>query len=125
MQKHFPNLDENTYWTALEFRVCREFPGMPERHRRYLWCDGFSPLKYILDSSDSRITGKTWICNGQRQEIWEFTLFLDKQYASREEIDWTILLPPPDVTRWIALDEDRKIIQIEPSAAVPDFPISN
>jgi len=118
-------MDERTFWVALEFRICREFSGMPERHRRYWWCDGFEPIEYHLDSLEPTIAGQTWICNGPKQEIWRFTLYLDKPYPSRQEVNWAELLPPNDVTCWIAIDEAAKKIQIEPTAAAPDFPVSN
>ena len=52
---------------------------------------------------------------------WEFTLMLPRNYDTREEIDWTALLPAENMTRWIALDEDRKYIEIDPAAGVPDL----
>jgi hypothetical protein len=30
-------------------------------------------------------------------------------------------MPPENVTRWLAVDEDRKLIQIDPGEAVPDL----
>jgi hypothetical protein len=116
-------MDERTYWTALEFRLCAEFNGLPERRLQYWWCDGLEPGQYLLDSSPPQITGGAWICNGPKQDIWRFILFLDKSYGSREEIDWSSILPPQGVTSWIAIDESNKVLQMEPSAAVPDFPV--
>jgi hypothetical protein len=113
-------MDEKDYWVALEFRVCREFAGMPDKYLSYHWCDGFSPGFYLLEDPPPRVTGKAWICNGPRQDEWDFTLFLPRPVSSREEIDWAALLPPENVTRWLALDFDRKLIQIEPGAVVPD-----
>jgi len=54
------------------------------------------------------------------QEEWEFTLFLNHPVNSYDEIDWDKLLPPEDVTRWLAVDRARKRMEIEPSAAVAD-----
>jgi len=117
-------MDEEIFWLALEYRLCHEFQGLPERNRRYWWCDGFIPEQYQVDSSEPKITGHVWIVDDQKpQACWQFTLFLDKPYASREEIDWSSLLPARDVTCWMAIDEAGKVIQIEPSAAVPDFPV--
>jgi hypothetical protein len=36
-------------------RVC-ELAGMPENHLRFLWCDGISPLQYLLDSPTPCVT---------------------------------------------------------------------
>jgi hypothetical protein len=113
-------VDEGHYWVSLEYRVCREFAGMPENQLRYLWCDGFIPEQYVLDDLTPRITGRVWICNGPKQDEWEFTLFLSHPARSRAEIEWTSLLPSENVTRWLALDQHGKRVQIEPSAAVAD-----
>jgi hypothetical protein len=113
-------MSESDYWLALMFRVCGEFAGMSENHLRFRWCDGFIPQEYRLDAPSPCITGRAWIVDGQEQELWEFTLFLNGPVASISEIDWRSLLPPQDVTRWIAVDVPGKRIQVEPSAAVPD-----
>jgi hypothetical protein len=47
-------------------------------------------------------------------------LFLPNPARSRDDINWESLLPPDGMTRWIAIDEPRRILQIEPGAAVPD-----
>jgi hypothetical protein len=113
-------VDEAHYWGALEFRISREFAGMPERHMQYLWCDGLLPAHFLLDDPTPRIIGQAWICNGPRQAEWEFTLFLPKSVGSRAEIDWAALLPAENVTWWLALDPEGKRLQIEPAAAVAE-----
>jgi hypothetical protein len=114
-------VDEADYWLRLEFRLCGEFAGMADRRLRYYWCDGFIPLQYLLDDPLPRITGRVWIVNGQEQEEWDFTLFLPQPVGSRQQIDWATLLPPANVTRWLALDLFRRRIEVEPGAAVPDL----
>jgi hypothetical protein len=113
-------MDEADFWGSLEYRICHEFAGMRNFDLRHLWCDGFTPERYSLDGSEPRIVGRAWICYGQRQAEWKFTLFLPVPVKSREDIDWQALLPPANMTKWLALDQDAKRIEIEPSAAVPD-----
>ena len=110
-------MNEPEYWVRLEYRVCREFAGMPQTHLRYLWCDCFIPGQYLLDDPTPRITGRAWICDGPRQDEWEFTVFLPHAVGSPDEIEWASLLPPENATRWLGLDPRAKRIQIEPSAA--------
>jgi hypothetical protein len=112
-------VDEAGYWLSLEDRVCRELAGMRERRLQYLWCDGFIPVDYLLDDPRPRITGRAWIYNSPRQPEWDFTLLLPRPFRSRDEIDWASLLPPENVTRWLALDEAGMQIEIEPAVAVP------
>jgi hypothetical protein len=113
-------LNESRYWAALEYRICREFAGMAADHLRYLWCDGLIPERYDLDGPAPCIRGRAWVCNGPRQEPWEFTLYLPAAVGSRERIDWPALLPPEGVTRWLALDRRARRIEFEPAAAAPD-----
>jgi hypothetical protein len=111
---------EADYWVSLEYRVCREFAGMAERRLRWLWCDGFIPQQYLISEETPRVVGRAWIGDGPSQHEWEFTLFLPHPAGSRDEIDWASLLPPEDVTRWLAVDLANKRIQVEPLAAVSD-----
>jgi hypothetical protein len=114
-------MDEREYWLRLEHRLSIELAGMPKRHRSAYWCDGICPELYFLADTPPYIGGHAWICTDQQQDEWKFEFFLPQKYESREQIDWAALLPPENVTRWIALDEERKLIQIEPAAAVPDL----
>jgi hypothetical protein len=114
-------LVETDYWLRLEYRICREFAGMPDRYLQHLWCDGLTPEQHLLDDSMPRITGQAWICNGPTQDKWTFTLLLPHPVSSREEIDWASLLPPENVTRWLTLDRHGNCIQIDPSAPVPEL----
>jgi hypothetical protein len=113
-------LKEDEFWTSLEFRVTRELSGMPRKHLGALWCDGIAPGIYWLSDEPHRIEGDAWI-GYEDTNVWRFTLFLPKPVRSREEIEWSSLLPPENVTRWLAIDERRRILQIEPAAAVPDL----
>lgn len=116
-------MTETDFWLSLEFRLCGEFMGMPTKQLRRYWCDGIYPTQYLLDGPAPRITGRLWLCEGQRrQEEWDFTLLLPHPVASREEINWAVLLPPDNVTRWLSLDRQRKSIEMEPAVAVPDLP---
>jgi hypothetical protein len=114
-------MDEARYWLSLEYRLCREFAGMKDLYLRYLWCDGFTPQKYLMDDPVPRITGRVWICDGLKQAEWEFTLFLPHPVRSREAIDWAEQFPAENVTQWLAVDRRKARIEIEPSAAVPDL----
>jgi hypothetical protein len=114
-------VDEQTFWSSLELRLSREFAGLPERRYQYFWCDGFIPLDYVLDGPSPRITGRCWICNGQQQAEWNFALLLPRIYASRDEIDWVSLHPAENTTRWMAFDEERRYVEMDPAAAVLDL----
>jgi hypothetical protein len=114
-------MTEADFWVSLEFRLCDEFAGLRQRHQRSFWCDGFIPMGYVLDGRSPQIIGRCWICQGQRQSQWKFALLLPRRFASRDAIDWASLLPPDGTTRWMAFDEDRHYIEIEPAVAVPDL----
>ena len=115
-------MDESAFWLELEYRVSREFKGMrgDSNDLRSFWCDGLVPRQYQIEGSDPRITGLAWIVRDYDQQEWEFTLILPHPFASREAIAWQNLLPPENLTKWIAIDAEAKRIQFEPSAALPD-----
>jgi len=111
-------MDEADYWGRLEYRISREFAAMQNWDLCHHWCDGLTPELYYLGHSEPRIAGRAWICYGQqRQEEWPFTLFLPAPVGSRDEVDWAALLPPENVTRWLAFDAASKRIQ---SLTLPD-----
>jgi hypothetical protein len=87
------NMAESDFWTHLEFRLSREFAGLPDNHLRFLSCDGFIPEEYLLDHPSPRIIGRAWIGNGASQEQWSSSLFLSRPYCSRSEIDRQTILP--------------------------------
>ncbi len=112
---------EREFWTSLEFQICREFAKLPDRRHRHLWCDGLDPRAFLLDDAAPRITGIAWICGGPAMGEWQFALLLPSPCASRQGIDWSVLLPPEGTTRWMSFDEGRRYLEIEPAVAVPDL----
>jgi hypothetical protein len=114
-------MTERDFWDSLEYRLCQEFAGLPERRHQSFWCDGFLPQEYFLDDCPPRITGKVWICDGPKQKLWQFVLILRTTVTQREEIDWAAILPEVNVTKWMSFDEDACYLEIEPAVAVPDF----
>ena len=51
-------MTKQQFWASLEYRLCREFAGLPERRHRHFWCDGFIPCEYALDGPSPRVTGR-------------------------------------------------------------------
>ncbi len=82
------DMDEAFFWTSLEFRICGEFAGMPERRYRIVtsvrWLCA-DPIHSTVRRLASR--GQRWICNGPEQAEWDFVLILPGPVPSREEID--------------------------------------
>ena len=111
---------EAEYWLDLEMRVTAEFAGIDECRRLGLWCDGFIPDAYHLQEAQARVEGTAWICAGEEQQPWRFTLLLPHGVPSLEAIDWAALLPGDDVTRWLHLDFERRHLEMEPGVAVEE-----
>ena len=107
-------MTEADYWKELEFRITRELARLEDRARRFLWCDGFIPEEYLLEDPAPRIRGRAWICNGPRQEQWEFTLLVHGATRVRDEICWSALLPPDEANAWFTLDLDEQRIELSP-----------
>ena len=114
-------MDESDFWDHLEYRVCHEIEGLRQPELRRFWSDGFIPVQYDLDVPSPRILGRVWMGVGRRdQQEWEFALLLRGLVESRETIVWSVLLPPPNVTRWLTIDPVGKRLVIEPEVAVPE-----
>ena len=112
-------LTESDFWASLEYRICAEVAGASDRQLRGYWCDGLVAGESFLQGRRPRITGCAWF-GATGQEEWTFTLFLRRRHASRDAIDWAALLPPADVTGWLAIDVAKKHLTMDPTAAVPD-----
>ncbi len=110
-------MTESEFWTKLEYRLCAELAGLEDRRHRHFWCDGLIPLNYVLEGEAPRITGRAWICNGDQQAEWEFTLLLPHSHSSQHAIAWESLVPPDDLTGWMTFNEEAKEIEIDPREA--------
>jgi hypothetical protein len=110
-------VDEDNFWSRLEYRVSAEMAGLADRQLRGLWCDGFLPDLYLLDDPSPRIEGRASVgYDGQGE--WRFSLLLPATVACREGVPWSSLLPPPDVTQWLTVDRVGKRLVLEPAVAV-------
>ena len=106
---------------SLEYRNCRKLADMQSWDLRHLWCDGFSPERYYLTGQKPYITGGAWICLGQRQSEWKFTLLLPPTGNLQDGIDLHSLLPPENMARRLTIDQEREHIKVEPGVAMPDL----
>lgn len=111
-------MSEKDFWSDLEHRLSRELAGLAIKHKGTLWCDGIAPTAILGTDSPPRIEGEAWIGTASNDlPPWRFTLFLPVPVNSRDEINWNELLPPEHQTYWVAIDAQRRILQIEPTAA--------
>ena len=96
----------------------RESHAMPPRSRGW-WCDGFIPQAVHLAGNHPQIVGRAWIMRGQDGEPWDFTLHLRRHFASRDEIEWSSLLPNEGSIGWLSVHWSRKMLEINPSVRQP------
>ncbi len=114
-------MDEESFWTALSFRVTHEMAGVDECRRRGMWCDGLIAHTFDLGASPNRICGQAWVGFGPRdQEAWTFELLLPASADSRGAIRWSGLLPAEDVTNWLSVDHEAKHLVVARGDAVDD-----
>ena len=114
-------MEEKEYWSALEYRLGDEFRGMTEGNLSEYWCDGIFGELYLVNEPRPRILGPVWLADRRNYGQWRFELLLPHRVRSKAHIDWEALMPADDVTRWLAVDKERRFIQIEPAAAVADL----
>ncbi len=105
-------MDEADFWKRLEFRICAEFAGSVDSRLRFCWCDGLVPEEYDLAGGERRIEGRAW-CGQGGQERWRFTLVLGQNAESREQIDWSALLPGAQLGSWLTPDPQKRTLRID------------
>ena len=108
-------MNEADFWVHLEFRLSAELEGMDDRTLRHWWCDGFNTLH--LDTERGCFIGTCWMVDGQKQQMWDFALYLGDEPCDRERINWAALLPDDELTGWVDLDFKRKIVTLRPANA--------
>lgn len=117
-----PRVTKQEYFDALESRVCGELAGMRDITLHIVWCDGFLAEPQIeISRRHRRVTGKVWIgFGGSHQELWDFHLLLGPMVKDPQQIDWAALLPADEVTGWLSMYFESKLMTLRPYAAYPD-----
>jgi hypothetical protein len=105
-------VDEQDFWVRLEFRICAEFAGFADVRLRRFWCDGLVAEEYDFAGPEPCIRGRAW-CGGTGQEPWRFTLVITPGVGTREEIDWSALLPSDGSTGWLSPHPEARSMTID------------
>ncbi len=110
-------MTEQQFWEKLEMRVRREFAGLKDNQLCRLTCDGFSARTFFPHEDGTRIVGQVWtLCGGE----WDFELIVRRRIEAWEDVRWDELLPADDMTGWMSVDLERKVLKIDSAAAYPD-----
>ena len=107
-------MTEGEFWTALEFRVCREIERSGGERLRFLWCDGLFPDNEQTDTT--ALVGRALISEdgGRTFENYRFRLSLDPAMRGRRG-DWDALLPSETARGWLTVDRDGRRLEIRPT----------
>jgi hypothetical protein len=111
-------MTEDEFWTALEWRICRELSGMNDNLLRHMWCDGVRGDIVQREAGPACLDGSIWI-GKDGQTAMQFTMTLPDNVASKDDIVWRTLMPPEDMTAWLSVDVNRKLVTIDLSRAEP------
>ena len=111
-------MTEDGFWTALEWRICRELSGMTDNALRHRWCDGVRGDIVRREAGPACMSGSIWIGKDGQTEM-QFTMALPDNIASKDGIVWSTLMPPEDMTAWLSVDLKRKLVAIDLSKAEP------
>lgn len=112
-------MDEDDFWVRLEYRICAELREFGDRELRNNWCDGMNAEEYDLCPPQPAIRGRAW-CGPSGQEPWRFTLLVGPETRSRDEIDWSALLPSDQLTGWLSPNLRQRSMVIDPLGGCPD-----
>jgi hypothetical protein len=111
-------MTEDEFWLALEWRICRELSGMGDAVLRPMWCDGIHGAIVQPEASPAYMSGTIYIAK-DGQTAMPFTMALPNNIASTDDIVWSALMPPEDMTAWLSVDTKRKLVTIDLSKAEP------
>jgi hypothetical protein len=111
-------MTEEEFWTALEWRICRELSGMTDDTLRHLWCDGVRGDSMRREAGPPCMSGTIWIGRDGQTEM-QLTMALPEDIASKDAIVWSELMPPEEMAAWLSIDLKRKLVAIDLSKAEP------
>jgi hypothetical protein len=111
-------MTESEFWNALEWRIDRELRGMTDTFLRDIWCDGIRGNVVRPEAGPAYMYGTIWI-GKDGQTPMQFTMALPDNVVSKDDIAWSTLVPPEDVTAWLSVDIKRKLVAIDLSKAEP------
>jgi len=112
-------MTEREFLNGLEMRICRELAGLKDKELCALWCDGLSAETFFPHELGTRIVGRAWI-GKDGQGKWEFELIVRRRIGAWEDVPWDELLPAEDVTGWMSVDLEGKILKMDPAVTYPD-----
>ena len=100
------SMTEDEFWSSLEYRICRELKGMDDKALRSMWCDGIRGHVVRPESGPAHIGGSIWIGDDGQTEM-QFTMALPEKFPVDDCVPWDDILPPENVTAWLAVDVRR------------------
>jgi hypothetical protein len=109
-------MTEDEFWLALEYRICRELRGMSDAVLRPMLCDGIRGDIVRPEAGPAYLSGSIYIGKTGQTEM-QFTMALPDNIASKDDILWSNLMPPEDMTAWLSVDPRRKHVMIDLSKA--------
>ncbi|HEV8290776.1 MAG TPA: hypothetical protein VGP94_02580 [Tepidisphaeraceae bacterium] len=111
-------MTEREFWDKLDVRVRREFAGLKQNPLCGISCDGFDPHTFWPHEAGAQIVGQMWFLGIGGE--WNFELIVRRRIEAWKEVKWDELLPAEDVTGWMWVDFEKKVLKIDPGAAYPD-----
>jgi hypothetical protein len=111
-------MTEDEFWTRLEFRICLELTGMDDKVLRGMWCDGIRGALTRPEAGPAYMSGTIWIGKTGQTDM-QFAMAMPDNIVSKDDIIWSKLLPPEDMTAWLSVDPKRKLVMIDLSKAEP------
>ncbi len=106
-------MSEEQFWRELYMRFRSEgHAGMDGA------VDWIEPNEYYMAASPSYVLGRVGIIGDHHHTERQFTLYLDRTYASVQDVEWHLSVPSVDGC-WYVVDEDG--ITINPAHRETDL----
>ena len=109
-----PILNDQEFWTRLEFVSSDWLQQSTDEVLRRFWIDGFIPEANSNTRLGTEVTGVAWVAEGPRnQTAFQFVVEVPQKLLHRPE--------RPFLIRCLSLDAMEKIIRIELSSGEQDI----
>ncbi|MEQ1672965.1 MAG: hypothetical protein ABL893_19105 [Hyphomicrobium sp.] len=105
-------MTEDEFWRKLEWRICLELSETNDKIFRWIWCDGIRGNLVRPPSGQPYLAGSIWIGSDGQTEM-QFTMQLPREISIDGPTPWSALLPAENLTGWLFVDLQKKIVAID------------
>ena len=116
MSDRYQVMDDQEFWTRLEYDACAWLQSSEEKALRRFWIDGFVPESIKDTKRGADVEGTVWVGDGPRKQYaYRFIASLPQNMLHRRGETFSI--------EQLVLDEAQQILQVYCRPEPPNLPL--